>query len=98
MNVRFLQTPQRIARLRSLKVAICNKNQQLKRMRSRLEKIMEDDGVVVDDELSKDLESVIDDHDADSMKDEFKSIFFQQRVSKFCRRYINYVMLYRELQ
>ena len=98
MNVRFLQTPQRSARLRSLKAAIRNKNQQLKRMRSRLEKIMEDDGVVVDDELSKGLESVIDDHDADSMKDEFKSIFFQQQVSKFCRRYVNYVMPYRELQ
>jgi len=49
-NVRFLQTPQRSARLRSLRAVICNKNQ---RMHSRFEKIMEDDGVVVDDELSK---------------------------------------------
>ena len=79
-NVRFLRTPQRNARLRSLRAAIRNKNQQLKRMRSRLEKIMEDDGVVVDDELSKDLESIIDD-DANAVKDEFKSIFFQQQVS-----------------
>lgn len=82
MNTRFLRTPQRNAHIKSLRAAIQNKNRQLKRIRHKLEEIVESDGVTVDDELSKDLESVIDDHCMD-VRDEFKLIFLQQQVSKF---------------
>ena len=85
MNTRFLRTPQRNAHIKSLKAAICNKNRQLKRIKCKLEEIVEDDGIVVDDELEDDLKRVTDDHsmDAESVRDEFKQIFLQQQVNNY---------------
>ena len=84
MNIRFLRTPQRNAHIRSLRAAIYNKNRQLKRLKAKLQEIVENDGIVVDDELASDLQQVTDDHpmDAQSIKDEFKRIFWQQQVCK----------------
>ena len=85
MNVRFLRTPQRNAHIRSLRAAIHKKNRQLKRLKEKLQEIVEDDGIMVDDELANDLQRVTDDHpvDAESIKDEFKWIFWQQQACKY---------------
>lgn len=87
MNARYMRTLQRNAHIRSLRTAICNENHQLKQMRSKLEEIVEGDGIVVNDELSDDLKTVTDDNsmDAESVKDEFKQIFL--RLCNGCLTY-----------
>lgn len=78
-NARFLRTP---AHIRLLRAAIRNKNRQLKRLKCKLQQIVKDDGIVVDDELSNDLQRVVDENfvDAESIRDEFKRLFWQQQV------------------
>ena len=45
-------------------------------MHGSLAKILEDDEAVADNELLKDLESILDDHDADIVKDGFLNQYF----------------------
>lgn len=80
MNTRFFTTPQRRAHLQALRKAIRNKNRQLKRLKLKLEKIVENDSVEVDEELSEDLQMIEDPSNVASVKDEFKRIFWDQQV------------------
>ena len=81
MNTRFFTTPQRRAHLQALRKAICNKNRQLKQLKLKLEKIVENDSDEVDEELSEDLQMIVEDPSkAASVKDEFKCIFWDQQV------------------
>ena len=78
-NLRFLKTPQKIARLMSLRRAIKIKNRQLKRLRMKLNVLVEKDGVQVDENLQRDLEKVVNVHSV-MEEDDFKQIFWQQQV------------------
>ena len=81
MNTRFFTTPQRRAHLQALRKAIRNKNRQLKRLKLKLEKIVENDSVEVDEGLSEDLQMIVEDpSNVASVKDEFKRIFWDQQV------------------
>lgn len=95
VNTRFLRTPQRSAHIRSLRTAIRNKNRQLKRLRCKLEKIVEDDSVAIDNDLSQDLQAVIANHsnDAETVQDDFKRIFWQQQVVKYVYSYSRQCMV-----
>ena len=84
-NLRFLKTPQKIARLMSLRRAVKIKNRQLKRLRMKLNVLVEKDGVQVDEHLQKDLEKVVDVHSV-MEEDDFKRIFWQQQ-QVLCRSY-----------
>ena len=48
----------------------------------KLEKIVEDDSVAIDNNLSQDLQAVIANHsnDAETVQDDFKRIFWQQQM------------------
>ena len=81
-NTRFLRTPQKNARILSLRKAIRIKNRQLKQLRMRLNTIVESSGVVVPDDLRSDLEMVVENHSAVE-DDEFKRIFWEQQVSLY---------------
>ena len=96
MNTKFFTTPQRRAHMQSLRKAIRNKNRQLKRLKLRLEKIVENDSVEVDEELSQDLQMIVEDpSNAASVKDEFKRIFWDQQVCMYeLKLYIYYLYLY----
>jgi len=76
-NTRFLKTPQKSARIKSLQKAICIKTTQLKELRTRLDSILENNGVVVADDLKADLEKVVDNHKV-LEEDEFKRVFWEQ--------------------
>ena len=82
--------------MQSLRKAIRNKNRQLKRLKLRLEKIVENDSVEVDEELSQDLQMIVEDpSNAASVKDEFKRIFWDQQVCMYeLKLYIYYLYLY----
>ena len=81
MNKRFFRTPQRRRHFRSLQKSLCNQNRQLKQLKSRLEKVVEDDSVEVDDAISQDLNLVMDDLDNDEyVKGQFKWIFWEQQM------------------
>ena len=78
-NIRWLKTPQKTARLMSLRKAIKTKNRQLKQLRMKLSAIVQEDGVQVDEQLQRDLEKIA---DVDSLVegDDFKRIFWEQQV------------------
>ena len=82
MYKRFFRTPQRRRHFQSLQKSLRNQNRQLKRLKSRLEKVVEDDSIEVDDALSQDLKLVIDDPDNNNeyVKGQFKRIFWEQQV------------------
>ena len=81
MNTKFFTTPQRRGHLQALRKAIRNKNRQLKQLKLKLEKIVENDSDKVDEELSEDLQMIVEDpSNAASVKDEFKCIFGDQQV------------------
>jgi len=80
-NIRFLRTPQKTARLISLRKSIKMKNRQLKQLRLKLSTIVETDGICVDAQLQKDLEKVADFHSVVE-EDEFKRVFWEQLVHK----------------
>ena len=77
-NSWFLRTPQKNARLISLRKAIKLKTKQLQRLRIKLSAILESDGISVDENLRTDLEKVMDIHSV--VQDEFKRIFWEQQV------------------
>ena len=82
-NIRFLRTPQKIARFEAVRKAIKNKNKQLQRLKMKLSRAVKTDGIFVDDELSSDLQQVVDskaDHEPVFGNDEFKRIFWDQQV------------------
>ena len=80
-NFRFFTTPQRRAHLQSLRRAIRNKNRQLKRLRAKVEMLVETDSVEVDKDLARDLQTMVEDSsNASSIKEEFKRIFWEQQV------------------
>ena len=80
-NIRFFTTPQRRAHLQSLRKAIRNKNRQLKRLRAKLEMLVKTDSVEVDEGLDQDLQMMVEDcSNAESVRDEFKHIFWEQQV------------------
>ena len=58
-NIRFLRTPQKTARFKAVRKAIKNKNKQLQRLKMKLSRAVETDGILVDDELSSDLQQVV---------------------------------------
>ena len=68
------------ARLMSLRRAIKMKNRQLKQLRMKLNVILENDGVQVDEHLQKDLEKIADVHSLVE-EDDFKRIFWEQQVA-----------------
>ncbi|XP_065915629.1 uncharacterized protein [Dysidea avara] len=79
-NTRFLRTPQKSARIKSLQKALHIKTRQLKQLRMRLDSILESNGVVVADDLRCDLEKVVDSHQV-LEEDEFKRVFWEQQVA-----------------
>ena len=79
-NTRFLRTPQKSDRIKSLQRALRIKTRQLKQLRRRLDSILEHDGVAVADDLRCDLEKVVDNHQV-LEEDEFKRIFWEQQVN-----------------
>lgn len=80
-NIRFFTTPERRAHSQSLRKAIRNKNRQLARLRAKLEMLVENNSVEVDDDLDQDLRMMVEDcSNVESVKDEFKRIFWEQQV------------------
>ena len=98
VNTRFLRTPQKKAHLIALKKAIKQRNQKLKQLRAKLDKVMNQSACVpVDDGLSADIKQVIKQQPL-MEKDDFKRIFWEQQVGSMhvcwsyfmLRLYINY--------
>ena len=80
-NFRFFTTPQRRAHLQCLRKAIRNKNRQLKRLRAKLDILVENDSIEVDEDLTQDLQVIVESsNNSHSVKDEFKRIFWEQQV------------------
>ena len=83
-NVRYLRTSQRSAYIKSLQRAIQTKNQQIMRLKSRIEKLMKSNVCVeLDDQLNTDILKVVEDHKQLTEKDDFKRIFWEQQVASY---------------
>ena len=85
-NIRYLcrmRTPYRSPYIRSLQKAIKTKNMQIKRLNTKVKKLMQSKVCVeIDSSLSSDIQKVIDDHKV-LEGDDFKRIFWEQQVRKF---------------
>ena len=80
VNTRFMKSLHRKAHLAALRRAVQNKNKQLKRFKNRIKKLINSEsGVTVDEELSNDLQTIIDQHKVIE-KDAFKKFWKQQVV------------------
>ena len=80
VNTRYLQTPQKANKLRSLKKALSNKRRQLQRLRAKLQVATETHGVCVDQQDFRDL---IEKQRGEIEKlpvHSFKRIFWEQQV------------------
>lgn len=95
MNARYMKTPQWKSHLAALQRAIRNKNKQVQRLEKRLEQVLRSNSsVTLDDELSNDLQMIIDQYKVIE-KDDFRRIFWEQQVfSMLCYGGYNYNMFY----
>ena len=80
VNTRFMKSPQRKAHLAALRRAIQNKNKQVQRLKIKVDKLLNGKScVTLDEELSNDLQMIINQHKVIE-KDEFRHIFWEQQV------------------
>ena len=66
--------------LTSLWRAIRNKNRQLKRLRAKMQQVLNEGSIQVDEELTSDIQKVIVQHKAVVEKDDSRRIFWEQQV------------------
>jgi hypothetical protein len=83
MNYRYLTSPEKMARLQTTKKETRALRMQLKRLEKKLSDALENDGVVLDDELSKDITTIINEVDSrvqhEHKEDTFQYIFWKQQ-------------------
>lgn len=85
VNLRYMQTPQKVMRIRALKNALRNKQRRLQRVKAKLQVITRQSGIQIDNDLQKDLRGIIDGSQDDIERlasDDFKRVFWQQQVMK----------------
>ena len=83
-----LLTPQRKPYIKSLARAIRNKNCQIQRLRTKVNKLISANSCVkVNASLNADISNVIDKYE-EIEKDDLKRIFWEQQVSKYFELYI----------
>lgn len=82
-NYRFLRTPQKNERLRRLRVKAKIRQQQIKRISERLERVIEQNGIRVDDHLHQDLVSTMNEYSPQIYEQHppgsFQRIFWEQQ-------------------
>lgn len=83
INTRYLRTPQKARKLRSLKKALSNKSRQLKRLKAKLQIATETHGVCVDPHDFNDLIEKQNGEIAKLPVYSFKRIFWEQQVIDF---------------
>ena len=82
-NFRYMKTPQKERRLKALQQSLHNKKRQLQRLKTKLKKLMEKEGVEISDELESDLQVVIHHHQPQIEQlssNDFRKTFWKQQV------------------
>jgi len=82
VNFRYLATPEKIQRLTNLHKQLRNKDRHLAHLKSKLDKMIEDNGVKVDREMHNDLLAIMDKKPKEN-DNPFFSVFWQQQVKAF---------------
>ncbi len=80
---RFMKTPERLSALRAAKRTLRVRDQKLSRIKSRLELITAENGVVVEPDVCDEIEIVIDERSTELEKlpsTDFRRIFWDQQV------------------
>ena len=61
-NTRFMKTPQKLMKMKSLKRAVVNKQRQLSRLKAKLDEVTGHHGVVVNEQMQDDFSRIIEDN------------------------------------
>ena len=81
VNYRFLSSPEKIVRMHKLHDALRSSKRMVAELEGKLERIMQVDGVQLDDSISKGLRSILSNHQSSSSSSNtFTSIFWQQQL------------------
>lgn len=75
-----LNTPERNARLRRYRKVIINQRKVNERLRTKIEKILEDESIQVDKDLDDDLTEALQDADKENKLTDFHKLFLQQQL------------------
>ena len=83
VNLRFLSTPEKISRIQVLQKQKKSLNAKIKRLKLKLQNVIQRDGVILDEEISSDMEEIMkaESHSITSTfpKDSFQHIFWSQQ-------------------
>ena len=81
VNYRFLNTPEKILRMHKLHDALRLSKRKVAELEGKLERIIQTDGIRLDDSTSQGLKSILSNHQStSSSSDTFSSIFWQQQL------------------
>ena len=82
-NYRYLNTPEKVQRLQEMRTVKNRTQTQLDRIKVQLQKVVEEEGVEVTEELHSDLKQIVSSHDsqvtATTQPDSFQKIFWEQQ-------------------
>ena len=82
-NTRFMKTPQKLMKMKSLKRAVVNKQRQLSRLKAKLDEVTRHHGVIVNEQMQDDFSRIIEDNSEEMKKlpiHDFRRAFWEQQV------------------
>ena len=81
-NYRYLDTPEKIERLQNMHKLMCRQKKQIKRLQSSLNKLIQSDGIKVDETTNRDLLHIMNCNTSTvlSAEEKFQSLFWQQQL------------------
>ena len=84
VNYRYLDTPQKLQRMKNMHATIVKQKSQIKSLKDKMRQQFHTKSIVVDSELSNDLEQLISTYEKDATKDKsdesFHKIFWAQQM------------------
>ena len=82
VNFRYLNTPEKIERMRNMHKLICKKDTKNIRLQQSLTRLIEDDGIIMDNNTNSDFMDIMN-HNTSTVltaEETFKSLFWQQQM------------------
>ena len=80
VNFRYLNTPEKLQRMRNLAQVIHSKDNVIADLRKKVDSIMKAEGVIVDPSTHNDLLAIMSAQKDTGSEDTFRSIFWQQQL------------------
>ena len=82
VNFRYLNTPEKIKRMKNMHKLICKKDRKISRLQHSLTKLIKDDGIIMDSSTNADFMTIMNQNTSTILtaEEKFKSLFWQQQM------------------